>query len=206
MEEFAGCFFVVLVFVIVPVLLRALIRGFQTDPDAKRARGDALLRHVLEARRNILTVKCVDEQIPTKDGSSLPIKKIIVSGSLIMPRDKQPAIVRVALSDITDEFEDPAPVFCLIPGLCDEDGVFHVAQPTTIPYQFSEVSEMVVGALPLFALVGPAKGRRRIRLLVLFADPDNPTRVFAQATTVFTFAQEIPGYIEIGERTKAHER
>lgn len=206
MEELAGCFVVVLVFVIVPLLLRALVRGFQTDPDGIGAPGDALLRHIREAKSKGLTVKCVDDQIPTKDGSSLPIKKIIISGSLITPRENQPAVVRVALLDITDDPEDPAPVFCLIPDLCDEDGVFQVAQPTTIPYQFSEVSEMVVGAIPLFALVGPRKGQRKIRLLVHFTDLSSPLRIFAQGTTVFAYKQEAPGYIEIGERTKAHER
>ncbi len=195
-----------LVFIIVPALLRALIRGFQTDPDGINARNSAILRHVQDAQRKGLTVKCVDDQIPTKDGSSLPIKKIVVSGSLITPMENQPAIVRVVLLDITDAPEDPAPIFCLLPDLCDEDGVFQVAQPTTIPYQFSEVSEMVIGAVPLFALVSARKGPRKIRLLVFFADPDDAMRVFAQGMATFAYKQEIPGYIEIGERTKAHER
>jgi len=132
--------------------------------------------------------------------------RVSISGAIIVPRPKEPVRFRVRISDVNDSSDDPYPVFCMIPDIADEDGVYAFNEPTEIPYQFSQVDDMPITAIPLFALAGPKKGLRRIRVTVAITPDYGMEPVFATGSTTFTFTQEAIGYIEIKERTKARER
>jgi len=195
-----------IVLIIVVWIVIAVIRAAGRSAQQKHA-ASKLLQHVQEARRKGIAVRCADDTFtPDSGGPSMPLKSISISGSIVVPKPNQHVRIKIALADITSSSEDAYPVFCMIPELCDEDGLFQFDQPTTIPYEFSEISDMVLGTIPLFALVCPAKGARRLRLSVVFVDAADPDRAFTFGTSTFSFVQDTLGYLEIQERTRARER
>jgi len=179
-------------------------KGIRRDEERRRLMPNSNLT-ALAGRR--ISVRCIDDEFkPENNGDSLPLKKIAICGAILAPKPNQRVRIRIALTDVTSKTGDPLPVFCMIPDLSDEEGVYSVDQPTTIPYQISEMRDMVVGVIPLFALVCPARGTRRLRLSVEIVDAGDPKRVFKRGKTTFEFEQDVLGYTEIRERTVAQER
>lgn len=192
--------------VIIVWIIIAVIRAAMRSSEQQQA-ATALRQHVEDAIREGVTVRCMDDEFtPESGGPSLPIKRVAISGSIVVPQANQHVRIVIRLADITASGDDAYPVFCMIPDLCDEDGLFHLEQSTTIPYQFSEVSEMVVGAIPLFAIVCPAKGARRLRLSIVVVDAASRDLVYTHGSSTFSFIQETLGYLEIQDRTRARER
>jgi len=157
--------------------------------------------------RGTIAVRCIDDNFkPESGGETLRLKRISISGVVVVPKPNQRARIRVALTDVTSKTGDPLPVFCMIPDLCDEEGLYRIDLPTTIPHWVSHVGDMVLGVIPLFALVCPAKGTRWLELTVVIVDAMDPGIVFTSGTTTFGFRQEVLGYMEIQKRTVAQER
>jgi len=195
-------FGVIIVAWIIIAVIRAVMRSLQQGQAAT-----ALRQHVEDARRKGVTIRCTDDKFtPESGGPPLPFKRVAISGSIVVPQPNQHVRIVIGLADVTASEDNAYPVFCMIPDLCDEDGLFHLEQPTTIPYQFSEVSDMALGAIPLFALVCPVKGTRCLKLSVALVDAATGDRVYTHGSSTFSFVQETLGYLEIQERTRARER
>ena len=193
---------IAIVILVILVVIRVLAKASNEDRAARQVQ-----QRIRQAVEEGLTVRCTDDFYqPGEGGPRLPLKKIAVSGSIVMPAANQPVRFRVRLRDVTDSVAKPHPVFCMISDLADENGIYTFDQDTRIPYQFSEVRDMTLTTLPLFALLAPRQGPRRIHVTVAVTPVHRLDPVFAGGTAMFTFTQERPGYIEIGERTKARER
>lgn len=196
--EFLGLLAIIFVGIIV---VRAVVEAIAGGDEKQEAR-----RQIQERIERGLTVRCVDDTFTPADGSApLPIKEVRASGSIIVPHDRYPATMRVRLSDVTQSESEPYPFFCLIDELSDEDGAYTFDQHFEVPYQFSEIDNMPLTGIPLFALVGPHKGKRKVRVAVGVTDRENVDQVWTIGETTFTFRQQEEGYVERGERTKRRE-
>lgn len=164
-------------------------------------------QHVPWAVKKIFTVRCTDDFFqPEEGGPKLPLKKISLSGPIVVPAANHPVRFHVRIQDVTDSAAKPYAVFCMISDLADENGIYMFGQDSRIPYEFSEVSDMTITTLPLFALLGPIQGQRRIEVIVAITPVHGFDPLFAGGTATFTFTQEMPGYVEVRERTKAQDQ
>jgi len=192
--------------IVVVVILIAVIRGViaaATD----RVQAARAVREVRKAIEKGLAVSCRDDVIHEKEGGrALSVVRVQVSGAIVVPRAPLAATLRVRIIDITDSTERPQPLFCVIPEMSDEDGLYRFDHAITIPYHCSEVANMPVTALPSFALVGPKKGSRRVRVVVAVTEAGTDDQVFAAGETTVTIKLDTTGYLEIAERTKAREK
>ncbi|MCS6897781.1 MAG: TerB family tellurite resistance protein [Nitrospira sp.] len=143
---------------------------------------------------------------PFDEGEPLPVKRIAISGVIGVPTRNHPVQFRVRLLDVTESESDPAPILCLIDQIADENGCFDFRQRTHIPYEFAEVIKMPILGIPLFAIAGPRRGRRRVKVLVAVTAEHSLEPVFAFGEATFTYEQQLLGYLEKHERTKAYEQ
>ena len=198
MEVFVG---LIVIWIVVSV-----IRAVWTNASDVRE-ANQLREHVRGVVEKGLTVHCSNGSFePSVGGPSLAVARVSISGAIVVPHDNQPVQFRVRVADISEDSDDPHPIFCTIPELSDEDGIYVSDQVSEIPYQLSEVSEMPIAGIPLFALVGPRGGKRKIRISVAVTPNDEWEPVFSIGSTEFTYTAEGVGYLELKERTEALEQ
>jgi len=188
--------------IIAVIVVIVMIRG-AIETAANKRRQQELAERIKKG----LTVQCRDDTFtPSDGGEPLPLKEISVSGPILVPRNNYPASLRIRLLDITHSESKPHPLFCMISDLCDEYGMYAHDQTFEVPYAISEINELPVAKLPLFAFVGPHRGRRKVHVGISVTDPDDLSQIWASGTAVFTFEQEMEGYVEASERTKKREK
>jgi len=167
----------------------------------REAQPEDILREVnsmMSMIKRRMTIRSVPDSFPSPEGGRpLRVMKLLVSGSITVPSDNHRACFRVTIADVTDLEDHPNPIFCMIRDLADEDGMYSFKQETTIPYAFSELNETPITAIPLFAIVCPRKGTRKVRVLVQITPQDAETPVYSSGAATFTFTQEAIGYLEI---------
>lgn len=186
--------------VVVGVLvIISIIRG-DADTSSHQRRSP---RHSSSAGRFSVTSR--SDRFDAGDGTTLPVRKITASGSMSVPRDNCRACIVVQVLDISPGLDEPHPVFCLMPELADHEGVFQFKQALTIPYQSSAVASMPILNLPLFALVCPHSGERKLQVDVYLTGPDGHTRVYEHAKCYTSYTQEVMGYIERRDRIEGNE-
>lgn len=184
-----------------PVIYRAIRKSMEEGEIEQQIRS-----HVKEATEKGLAVSCTRDTIEAEDGTSYPVIRVQVSGAILAPRDNQPGAFRVRLSDITDGEDEPSPIFCSISDLSDEDGIYEADQKLEIPYRMSTVDDMGITGIPLFALVPPHKGRRKLQVIVAVTAEDDLEQMFAFGKTTFSHDFDCVGYLEMHAHTMEQER
>ena len=156
--------------------------------------------------RQALNIKCQFEDIrKTGDNSSLYIAKVLVSGELVVPRDNQPVQWIVTIHDVTNGEDSPMPLFCEIGELADENRCYKYTIESHIPYVLSEISDLNLTAVPLFALRGPNRGKRKYRIHVQLKDRYDSDLCFSHGSILISYEQQELGYTELKEHSIKQE-
>lgn len=153
-----------------------------------------------------IRVKCTFEDISDSDDTQkLSVARVTVSANVMVAQNNQPVEWVVAVVDVTDGEDSPQPVICEINECADENACFEFRQDSIVPYILSEVSDMPLTGIPLFALRGPKRGVRSLKIIVNVIDRHNRSRCFASGSCIIKHTQTTVGYSEWKEHTQKQE-
>lgn len=140
-------------------------------------------------------------------GPEVPISRVLISGAVQVPRDRQRSAFIVSLMDITEGEDDEArPVLCGIDSMSDELGFFQSVREDVIPYRSATFQDLPAGVITDFALHAARKGQRRFRVMVRIVDADDHDRIFGFAWSSYSHTERDIGYEEWGEHQIKLER
>ncbi len=137
-------------------------------------------------------------------GSTFAIWRVFMNGPIVVPRARYPVRVQVRVVDETTKDERFA-VYCRLPDLADEEGLFLAQTDSKIPHAESVVQNAEIAVVPVFALLGPHQGTRKFRIYVDIVDQRNEERVFQSASKIESFEQTEHGYMEFEQRSEQQE-
>lgn len=194
-----GEFFLVIAVIVV---LALVIYGFTLSDDSPTfgTHGSSL------NDLNDIRVKCTFKDISNSDDTQkLSVARVTVSANVMVAQNNQPVEWVVAVVDVTDGEDSPQPVICEIRECADENACYEFRQEAIVPYILSEVSDMPITKIPLFALRGPKRGRRSLKIIVNVIDRHKRSRCFATGSCVIKHTQTAVGYLEWKEHTQKQE-
>lgn len=176
------------------------------DDKSTSIRSSSTTREFKRRIRQGLDVKCAFEDIRDPgDDTALYIGKITVSGELVVPRDEQPVEWIVNIHDVTNGEDSPMPLFCKIAEFADDNSCYEYRLKSRIPYVLTDISDIDLISVPLFALRGPNRGKRRYRIHVQLLDRYDNSLCFSHGSVLISYEQMEVGYTEIKEHTIKQE-
>lgn len=150
-----------------------------------------------------LSVAVVSDKFrPRGTQETLPVLRVSISGNILVPNVKEPVTFMVRVLDVTTPGVDPLPVFCLIPDMADDNGLFKFEQNVDLPHRACSIEGLPLVGVPTFALVGPRSGRRKLQFLVFVVSRRDEDTVFGAGTAAFHAELVLPGFEELAERTQ----
>ncbi len=192
-------FFVVIVVIVV---LAVVIYGATLSDDSTTSTA----HESLEDTYDDIRVNCTFEDISDADDSpKLSVANVSVSAEIIVFQVDQSVEWVVNVVDVTDGENSPQSVICDISDCTDENDCFEFRQDAKVPYLVSQVSDMRLTGVPLFALRGPKRGRRRLKIMVSVVDSHNRSQCFSTGSCVIEHTQISVGYTEWKEHTRTQE-
>jgi tellurite resistance protein len=114
-------------------------------------------------------------------------------------------VVKVVALDVTDDPNDPYPIFCSLDSQSDDDGLFQFERQIEVPYEFSSMTEMPVAVLPVFAFGLPKRGRRKLGIVIAFQAVGG-SRVYGHASCSCWHDQKRVGYLELEQHRQEQDR
>jgi uncharacterized tellurite resistance protein B-like protein len=194
-----GEFFLVIAVIVV---LALVIYGFTLSDDSPTLGTHGSSAHNL----NDIRVKCTFKDISnSSDTKKLSVARVTVSADVMVPQNNQPVEWVVTVVDVTDGEDSPQPVICEASEYADENTCFEFRQDAIVPYRVSHVTDMPIAEIPLFALRGPKRGRRSLKVIVSLVDMQNRSRCFASGSCIIKHTQNTVGYSDWKEHTHKQE-
>lgn len=179
-----------------------IVYGFTLSNDSTTS----IAREAIPDLSKGIRVKCTFEDISDSDDTQkLSVARVTVSANFTVAQYDQPVEWVVAVVDVTDGEDSPQPVICEISECADENACYEFRQEAIVPYILSQVSDMPITGIPLFALRGPKRGRRSLKVIVNVIDRHNRSRCFSSGSCVIKHTQTTVGYSEWKEHTQKQE-
>ncbi|MHC4952676.1 MAG: tellurite resistance TerB family protein [Planctomycetota bacterium] len=142
--------------------------------------------------------------VETEDGETLPVWHVTASGTVAVPRVRYPVKVQMRIGDTTDP-DKTLPVYCHFNDLSDDDGMFLMEFDLQIPHQISTFEDLELGSIPVFALLPPFRGERKLRVFVDIVDAKDEERAYQAGATTRRYKQVHHGYMEADKRSLEQE-
>jgi len=157
-------------------------------------------RSIEKTVREKLTVKCQGDQFTTDSGQKMDFIRVMVSGTCMVPQDNCPCRIHFSAIDTTDGEEEPLPILSLFSDMADKDGQLSSSTELTMPYQFTELTDLQVGVIVPEAIVLPKRGNRTIRIITWISPKASSETVYKAGTLDINYQQKTYGYLEQAER------
>ncbi len=154
---------------------------------------------------NGFTATLQSESVRLSDGTPMNVLHVHISGQIVVPSDKHPCTIQVALWDVTDTDRR----YPVITPLQDHQGPnhqFQVEHDITIPHQQSNIDSMQVCTIPLGFILAAKRGRRTIEVMVYIGPKGYPTNFYRRATVYFNYQEDSLGYTEVRDQAKNSEK
>lgn len=191
--ECLGVTLIILAIVAVNAVLRGSRQGASTDQSGVHGVANDVPRG--------LRVRCGHDSVELEQGTRVPVLAVRAQGAIVAPTDRYDARFHVRIADITENDDEPQPVFCAITEFADENGFYAFEQDTTIPYRASVLADMPLARIPVFALGFPRKGRRKLRVVLALTDQATSEHVIDADHTIIWCDNDRLGYLDLREKS-----